>query len=132
MSEENVEVVKSVFKAWEDRDPKTALERIHPEVEVDGTGTAIWGRREVERGHEALGRSVSYFLDTWESLEFETEAFIDVGDHVLVCTLGRGRGRGSGADVERRGFVIYTVRDGLVTRFRLFDSLEKAARALGI
>jgi len=41
MSQENVEIVQALFTAWEQRDPQAALDRVHPDIEVDTTG-ASW------------------------------------------------------------------------------------------
>ncbi len=53
------------------------------------------------------------------------------GGRVLVLSTERGVGRGSGIVLEHHPAAIWTVRDGLVTRFQAFGDRAEALRALG-
>jgi hypothetical protein len=55
MSQENVDVGRAVFEAWQARDPQAALSRIDADVEADLTAASVWGDASVGRGHAALG-----------------------------------------------------------------------------
>ena len=131
MAQENVEVVKAVFAAWKERDRGRALELIDRDIEVDVAGwTAILGYS--GRGRDALDRTVAGWLDSWASLQFFPENFIEAGDDVLVLLTMEGRGRGSGVPTHMRGAAVYTVRHGRVTALRGFGTLAEAAAAVGI
>jgi len=132
MSEENVEVVKEVFEGWEARDPEAALRRIDPNVEVDLTASSIWGDWQIRRGHDALQQAVAQLLESWKDMEFSPENFIDAGNEVVVWLRITARGRESGVPTERYGASAYTVRDGMVIRWRAFETLAEAAKAVGI
>jgi ketosteroid isomerase-like protein len=132
MSQENVEVVKALFAAWENRDPVAALDRIDPDVEVDLTAAIIWGHAEIGHGHAALQRAVAGILEAWEALEFVPESFIDVDPEVIVFLRVKASGRTSGVATQRYGASVYTVRDGRVVRWRVFETLSEAAKAVGI
>jgi ketosteroid isomerase-like protein len=132
MSQENVEIVKAIFKAWEDRDPDAALRLIDPSVEVDVTAAEVWGERDIVHGHDALQRFLTGLLEAWQELEFFPETFIEAGDEVVVHLRITGRGRGSGVFTERYGASVYTVRSGMVTRWRAFETLSDATKAAGI
>jgi ketosteroid isomerase-like protein len=132
MSQENVEVVKALFTAWADRDSEAALSRIDPNVEVD-LASSVWGNIGVGRGHEALGRAVTGFLEAWEAMEFFPENFIDAGgSDVIVWLRIIARGKARGVPTERHGASVYTVRNGLVIRWRAFETLSEAVNAVGI
>ena len=38
MSQANVEIVKTLFAAWKERNPQAALKHIDPDIEIDFTG----------------------------------------------------------------------------------------------
>jgi ketosteroid isomerase-like protein len=132
MSEENVEIVKSIFKAWEERDAEAAFRHIHPNVEVDVTTSRLWGNSEIDHGHDALQRAIGHLFEVWEDLEFAPETFIEAGNEVVVYVRITARGRGSGVPTERHGASVYTVRDGMVTRWRGYESLSDAVAAVGL
>ncbi len=133
MSEKNVEVVRTVFKAWDERDPESALALIHPDVEVDMTGAKA-SRLDIgsDRGHAGLARVISAFTSAWEGLRWEPEVFIDAGDIVIVWLRAFARGRESGVPVDTRFVSVYTLRDGLVVSWRGYDTLAAAAESAGV
>jgi ketosteroid isomerase-like protein len=127
----NADVVRAVFAAWKERDREGALALIDPDIEVDVAGwTAILGYS--GRGGGALDRTVAGWLDSWESLQFLPEHFIEAGDDVLVLLTMEGRGRGSGVPAQMRGVAVYTVHHGRVTALRGFATLAEAAAAAGV
>ncbi len=134
MSQENVEIVRGLFKAWEDRDPDAALALIDPEVDVDMAGAKASRLDFVgsDRGHAGLARVVSALMLAWEDLRWEPEVFIDAGDTVIVWLRAFARGRESGVPVDTRFVSAYTLRDGLVTSWRGYDTLAAAASEAGV
>jgi ketosteroid isomerase-like protein len=133
MSEQNVQVVRALFAAWAERDGAAAMKHVDPEVEFDFSAIAALGD-EFGSGQTAVAlqdRVASWFR-IFESLEFSPEQFIDLGDHVIVLLTARGRGRQSGVPLDWRLAVAYTLRDGLVVRFRGFDKLSEAASSVGL
>ena len=134
MSETNVEIVKSLFAAWKDRNPQAALKHIDPDIEVDFTGMAsgVGGARPVASGREELQGVLADWFEAWESLEWFPQNFIDAGDNVIVWLRLEARGRKSGAAVESNQAVVYTLKDGLIVAFRGYDTLAAATSAAGI
>jgi len=132
MSQENAEVVRAAFAAWNAGDREAWLALSHPDVEWS---SAIL--RQVEGG-DALHRGraeVGEFWDDWHALwdlDIEVSELRDLGDTVLVLAQLRTRGKSSGAEVER--FVGYTIgfEDGLIRRARAYASAEKALEAAGL
>ena len=134
MSRENVEIVKAVFAAWQERNPRAALEHIDPDIEVDFTGHSggNLSRIDVVRGTEGLQGMLSDWLADFESLEFHPQSFIDAGESVIVWLRTTARGRKSGVPVEDVFAVVYTLRDGRIVRFRGYETLADATSDLGI
>jgi ketosteroid isomerase-like protein len=134
MSQENVEIVKAIFAAWQERNPRAALEHIDRDIEVDFTGHSggSLSRIDVVRGAEGLQKMLSDWLADFGSLEFHPQSYIDAGDNVIVWLRTTARGRKSGVPVEDVFAVIYTLRDGRVIRFRGYETLAAATSDLGI
>jgi ketosteroid isomerase-like protein len=133
MSEENVEIVRALFKAWDKRDPEAALAHIDPDVEVDMTGAKA-SRLDIgsDRGHDGLARVISAFTAAWDGLRWEADVFIDAGDTVIVWLRAFAKGRESGVPVDTRFASAYTLRDGLVVSWRGYDTLAAAAESAGV
>jgi ketosteroid isomerase-like protein len=128
ISQENVEVVRRGYEAFNRRD-LDAIEN-HPDVEVD------WSRsRGVEagvyRGREAANGFWSTFHDTFDRVVAVPEQFIEHGDYVIVldrtCLLGR-----DGIEVEARNVSLVTVRHGQILRWRLYQEKAEALKAMGL
>jgi hypothetical protein len=63
---------------------------------------------------------------------FVLEEIQAADDVVAVAALYRGTGRRSGAPFEGRIGHLFTLRDGLITRWEVFDDPARAFRAAGL
>jgi hypothetical protein len=127
VSQENVDVVRRIYQAWEiDMTPEQSG-LLDPDVEWVNPPEAVEpGTRKGIGAFTAAAEAVS---DTFEEARVDIEEFFDAGDRVVVIATLRGRGRGSGADVERRQGYVWTLRDGKAIRFQWFNSAEQALEA---
>ena len=128
MFERNVEAVR---ESYETPGPLfvTWYERMAPNVEFDFT--EAFPDRPVIRGIEALRR----FRDEgpWEELSFEAERFVDLDDErVLVLVTAHATGRGSGIPLEWPVAHEFTIRDGVLVRFKVYANRDEALRAAGL
>jgi ketosteroid isomerase-like protein len=130
MSQENVEVVRAIYDAYERGDYPAAFERFHQDIEwfgppdVSNSGFA--------RGHEGVSHSLSTWVGTWDGYQFELRELIDAGDQVLAVGWHRGRGKGSGVEVSEEIFSVWTLRGGEVVRQRMFRDRFQALEAAGL
>ena len=116
MSQENVEIVRSIFAEWERGDFRS-VEWAHPEiafVAADGPTPGSW------TGVAAMDRAWREALGAFDELRAEADAYEDL-DHerVLVLMHFSGRGKTSGVDVggiQMNGANLFHIRDGKVTR----------------
>jgi ketosteroid isomerase-like protein len=130
MSQENVEIVRSVYA-----DPggltAGASGKVAPDAEFDFG--AVYPDKPILRGIEELRR----FRDSgpWSGspISFEPERFFDVEDgRVLVFVRVSATGQGSGAPVEIPAAHEFTVRDGRVVRFKAYANRADALQAAGL
>ena len=130
MSEENVELVRSVYA-----DPLRLTAGASGKVAVDAEFdfTATYPDTPIVRGVEELRR----FRDSgpWSGspISFAPERYIDVDDErVLVFVRVSATGQGSGAPVEIRAAHEFTIRDRLVVRFKVYRDRAEALEAAGL
>jgi ketosteroid isomerase-like protein len=131
MSQENVDIVRSIYTPWEHGDFSSA-EWAHPEIEfviADGPTAGSW------TGLAAMAGGYRDFLNAWEEFRVEAEEFRDLGgERVLVLSHFGGRGKTSGAELGTRmkGAELFHVRDGKVTRLVIYGAREHALPLLGL
>jgi hypothetical protein len=70
MSQENVDVVREVLVAWNERDADRALPYLSPAIEWKPAGpAAVEGP--VYRGHEEVAAATGSLWDMWDEFRFE-------------------------------------------------------------
>ena len=130
MSQENVEVVRSVLTAISAGDRDKALAFAHPEIVVDATRNVFNSATYV--GIDGLQRMIAT-EETWEEIRTEPLEYIDAGDRVVVIGWLVGKGRGSGVEVERHTAHVWTVSNGRVVRWELgYTNRHEALKAVGL
>jgi ketosteroid isomerase-like protein len=132
MGSANVELVRSIFAAWE-RGDYSPVEWAHPEVEyviADGPAQGTWS------GLAAMAEAAGDFLSVWEEFRILATDYRELDDErVLVFTQRGGRGKMSGLDlgqVQAKGAHLFRVRDGKVTKVVAYNSREHALADLGL
>jgi ketosteroid isomerase-like protein len=135
MSQENVEVVRQMWEALNDRAVEDVagvlVECFDPEVEWHDApslpGAAVY------RGHQAVRRHIEDYLDAWADSRFELAEIRSVGDRVLTHGRYVGVGRESGIGLEDNLVVgVYELRRGRVLRVLQFVDEADALRAAGL
>jgi ketosteroid isomerase-like protein len=132
MTQENVEVVRDALDAFADR----GLAAMADFWAADITWRAIEGAPddvgEME-GTEALRRYFQDWIDTFDNVGNVPEELLDLGDdRVLAVQHATGRAKASGIETELRYAVVYTVRDGKITRGREYIDRAAALEAAGL
>jgi ketosteroid isomerase-like protein len=82
MSQENVEIVRAAFQAWNRGDWDATLKDAAPSFEFDfsrsvGPGRAVYSLDQMRGYFHEFGES-------WESLRLEADEFIEAGEHVVT------------------------------------------------
>ena len=129
MSEENVEIMRRNYAAFDRGDIDAILAETHPEVVIHAHPLGDEGRYE---GHEGVRRFFANWTGQFEGFEQDAEEFVDAGDRVLVRVLQRARGRGSGVPVEGLFWLVHVLEAGKVTRVDLYDNEADALEAAGL
>jgi uncharacterized protein len=130
MSQENVEIVRGTFEAWNRGDYEAAGAAYDPEVEVEmRLGADLDG---TYRGFDELARMLRGFWETFGEFRSEPTDFATSGDEVVATLNHRGRGETSGAEVQMTNWQVFTVRDGRIVRYRIYAKQAEALAAAGL
>jgi ketosteroid isomerase-like protein len=132
MASANVELVRSMFTAWE-RGDFSSSEWAHAEIEwviADGPSPGTW------TGQGGMTEGWRDFLGAWENFRGEAEGYRDLDEErVLVLTRYHGRGKTSGLELTQmrsKGAGVAHVRDGKVARLVTYLDRERALADLGL
>jgi ketosteroid isomerase-like protein len=132
MSQENVEIVRSIYAAWE-RGDWSPIEWAHPEIQwvsADGPSPGTW------TGLAGMAEGWREWLSAWEEFTIEVDEYRELDDQrVLVLNHVSGRGKTSGLDLGQmgtKGAALFHVREGKVTRFVFYWDRERALADLDL
>jgi len=129
MSEENVELVRRAFEAFNKRDLDTMLALSDEEIVVESRLTAMEGGY---RGHQGVRRWWKNTFDVLPDYEIEVEEVRDFGDVTLARLRARAHGAGSAAPLEEVIWHIARWRGGRNTWWRNCMTEEEALEAAGL
>ena len=133
MSEENVEFVRDALAAWVEVDEGlTDPDRLNAFYAAD----AVFGGEILEseiRGGEAFLEWRTSWMEPYEDWSYGVDKVLDAGaNRVLVSFHQRGKLRGSESWVDMRYAIVYTVKDGAITRAWVYATPEEALAAVGL
>ena len=132
MSQENVDLVRSIYAAWEGGDFRS-VEWAHPEIEyvaADGPAAGSYA------GLAGMAEAMRDWLSAWEEWRVEAQEYRDIeGERVLVLFHFSARGKTSGLEVGQiwtKGATLFHVGGGKVTKLVQYLDRERALEALGL
>jgi ketosteroid isomerase-like protein len=126
--QEDVERLRSVYKAFNEGGVEAVLERLAPEFQVRDRESAP--DRQTRYGREGIKQLFDSYMEAFDALRLEPEEFIDADDQIVVSLYQLIRGKGSGAEVVGRIAHVWTLREGAAVRLRIFADKERALEAL--
>ena len=129
MSQENVEIVRAAFEAFNRGDLDAALQAVAQDAELDWS-RALGPYRGILR-LDQFRHFLGDFRSTFESVRFEAHEFLDADEDIDVPFTGHIRGR-DGIETTARGVLVCAVRDGPVVRVCLYQQKHDALEAAGL
>jgi ketosteroid isomerase-like protein len=132
MASANLELVRSIYAAWE-RGDLSSTEWAHPTIEfviADGPDHDSW------KGLAAMASAARDRLSAWDDWRVEADGYRELdNERVLVLFHRSGRGKMSGLDlgeIRSKGAHLFQVRGGQVTRLVQYLDGERALADLGL
>jgi uncharacterized protein len=130
MSQENVELARLGYGAFNRGDFDTLLDLCAPDIEWRDFATID---SDSVTGKDAVRAYFETVMEAWEQIRLEPEEIIDLGgDRVVVVSHLTGRGRGSGIEVETRGADLLTFDGGSLVRWMGYADRAQALEAAGL
>ena len=126
-----MEIVREMVIAFEAGDREAWRRQLAPDVVWDNSATRLV-EAQVHRGHAGIEKFFTEWLGAWDAPTVETTELIDAEDCVVAVFRWSGVGKSSGVRTEQEFYGVYDVRDGLVARFRGYDTREEALEAAGL
>ncbi len=129
MSQENVELIRASFAAWNagDMDALRAQYRADTILRMPEG----WPEPGPYLGPDAVMDQWTRQRETWDADSLEPIGdFIDAADRVVVRFIWHGAGHGPESDIELTG--VYTVRGALVVETEFFWDHAEALETLGL
>ena len=110
MSQENVEIMRRFFDAFERDGLDGLLRQLHPRS--SGRPPGLSWRRPHHRGHEEVRGYLGSLLSEFENPPVVPEELIEAGDQAVTSWRFSGQGKQSGAAVEVTLTSVSSLRDG--------------------
>jgi ketosteroid isomerase-like protein len=131
VSDQNVELHRRFYEAFDMRDIEAMIACCDPQIEFHSTFAAVGGA--VYHGHEGMRKWHRDLTEAWgEGIGLEAEAYFDLGGETLGFHILHGRGQQSGAEVALPGAGLFRWRDGLIVYLKAYAHREDALSDLGV
>jgi uncharacterized protein len=132
MSEENVEIVRNAFAAFDRGDIEGVLRLCAEDIVIYQPPELPDASRE-QHGHRGVLEAFAIWPEQWDDYRMEILKIAAApGGKVFVTTRARGRGKQSGLEVDMEFSFVFTVRDGKISEWRLFVQEDRALEAAGL
>ena len=130
MSQENVEVVKDFFDAYNARNSEAVDRLLHPDAEITTLSARAglgdhWSQGTTERYFEQLD-------EAWTDFRIEIEEYRELGERVVALGVQRGAGMSSRIEVASAFAVVFAVRNSHILLLDTYDNWKAALEAVGL
>lgn len=125
MSQENVEIIRRLFKAVEERDFAGYLAAYAPEIVIREAESLPYGG--VYHGLEGAKQHAELAAQIWDNLQTSTErkldaTFLDAGDYVVALWRQKGLMTSSGRKLDLPAVSVYKMRGGKIVESQMFHA----------
>ena len=131
MSQENVELVRRAYDAFNRRDLDALLALCHPDVEFISYAMQVEGG-DPYRGYQGVRGWWESLLAVYPDFRADIEDVRDLGDLTITRVRMYGRGVESDAPMDQTVWQVARPRDGKVSEWRFFSSEAEALEAAGL
>ena len=128
MSQQNVAVVRAIYRAFAHRDRDALVRDVDPSIRV--YDRPLHPDASVYEGREGFLRFSETDWKAFEEVVYEPQDFL-TGPYVVVPIKQRGRGKTSALGIEERIVNVWKLRRGKCVELRIFSTIEEALEATG-
>jgi ketosteroid isomerase-like protein len=129
--QENVALVKQALAAFGGGDLQTFLNLFAEDAELrHPMSTAIWPWAGTQRGRARIEEAAAGVTEVLEFEQFEPREFIAQGNKVVVLVFECVRSKATGRVVDNDYVHVYTVRDGKIIQFCVYEDTAPVIAAI--
>jgi ketosteroid isomerase-like protein len=128
MSRENVEVVRSIYRAFARRDRHALVADLDPSIRVHDRPSHP--DASVYEGPEGFLRFSETDWEAFEAVVYEPQDFVANGAYVIVPIKQSGKGKSSTLAIEEGIVNVWKLRRGKCVELRIFSTVEQALEAV--
>jgi ketosteroid isomerase-like protein len=129
MSQENVDLTRRAFKAFDDRNLDALLAILDDDVEAF---PILAGMEGGYRGHDGIRRWWASLLGTFPDFRAEIRELHDLGEVTLTVLRMRGHAAGSETPVDATAWQVTQFRESKCIGWRVYTSEREALEAVGL
>jgi len=130
MSQENVEIVRRAFDAFNARDVDELVGLSAEDCEWRPFRAQLEGI--VYRGHEGVRQFLSDIDEDWQAFRIDPLEFHDRRERVAVIGRVSARGRGSSLEIDSIAGFVHELDQGRIRRVTSHSDAEAALEAVGL
>jgi ketosteroid isomerase-like protein len=130
MSQENVEIISRMYRAWNSGDMDALLAVFDAEVEVRPALSTFLGSS-VYHGHEGVAAWYAETYEPWAEMTAEPQRYVDAGERTVVVVGLHARVPDGGVDLDGQIAHVLTIRHGRIVKLDGYDTPEAALSAVG-
>ena len=131
MSVETVELVRASWGPWSEGRLEEFSEFLAEDIAWDLSEHPLPDFPNEGRGRDEFLKHLVSYVSGWVDYRTELGELIDVDDDVIAVVHETAAMRETGVDLDRDIAIVWTVGDGVMTRFRVFKTASAALEALG-
>jgi ketosteroid isomerase-like protein len=130
VSQENLEVARRFFEAWNRGDADALAHLADPDGEFLLPRNLIDGAS--YRGPQGLMRARDDLAESWDRVTIEIDELRDAGDRVVVLARNVNVGKRGGPRINQESAFVLTIRAGKVIYEQPYQSHAEALEAVGL
>jgi ketosteroid isomerase-like protein len=133
MSEENVEIIRKVFAAFDQGDIEAVLRLCDEDIVIAQPAEMSGLINPQQRGHQGVLEAFAIWPEQWDDFRVEVLGLTAApADKVIANIRTLGRGKQSGVEVDMKFSFVGTVRDEKIVEWLLFLREDQALKAAGL
>ncbi|HXQ29676.1 MAG TPA: nuclear transport factor 2 family protein [Gemmatimonadales bacterium] len=130
MSQENVEIVRSLYEAWQRDGFGVVPELMDPDIEWVNPPYAV--EPGTRHGYDEFAAAAQAVLNVYGDYRVSAIQAYDTGDRVAVRARVAARSKGNDIPIDAERGYVFDLRNGKVIRFAWFNNPVEALEAAGL
>jgi len=131
MPEQNHEIIRRMYRAWNSGDITALADVFDAEVEVR-PALSTFLASSVYRGHDGVAAWYAETYEPWAEMTAEPQRFVDAGERIVVVVGLHARVPGGEVVLEGEIAHVVTIRDAKIVKLDGYDAPEAALSAVGM